>query len=117
MVQNEIVRKQLLVADINSRKISDVKIMEITFPPGQKGAYHKHPCPVLGNIISGRALLQVEGEQEIILETGDAFYEPAETPIVHFDNYSDTEPMRFIAYYLLNGEKELIQMLPEKSLD
>jgi hypothetical protein len=30
----------------------------------------------------------------------------------HFDNASDRAPANFIPYYLLNGQKELIEMLP-----
>jgi hypothetical protein len=30
----------------------------------------------------------------------------------HFDNASNRAPPKFIPYYLLNGQKELIEMLP-----
>lgn len=46
------------------------------------------------------------------LKAGDAFFEPANTKILHFDNASAIEPMTFIAFYLLGkGEDELIRML------
>ncbi|RJP63491.1 MAG: cupin domain-containing protein [Ignavibacteriales bacterium] len=111
---NQIVRNDLLTAELNSRLVSKVSIMEINFPPGQKAAYHKHPCPVVGYVASGKILLQVEGEPEKVLSTGDGFYEPADVPIVHFDNYSDTEPAKFIAFYLVDKEIELIELLPGK---
>ncbi len=114
MAQNQIVRKDLLTAKMESRTISKVNVMEINFPPGQKAAYHKHPCPVVGYIVSGKILLQVEDDSSKVLNSGDAFYEPAETPIVRFDNYSDSEPAKFIAYYLVDKEKELIEILPQK---
>ena len=113
--QNKIIRNELLNTNIGKRTISFVKVVEIEFQPGQKGAYHKHPCPTLGHIVSGSCLIQIEGEPVKILKTGDTFYEPAETPIVHFDNYSDKDPLKFIVYYLLNGEKDLIELLPPKS--
>jgi quercetin dioxygenase-like cupin family protein len=115
MVQNKIERKELLLAPIGSRTISTVDIKEVTMPPGQKGAYHNHPCPVVGHVVSGSILFQLEGDSAKVLKAGEAFYEPAGTPIVHFDNASETEPLKFIAYYLLNGEKELIKLLPVKS--
>lgn len=110
--QNKIVRSEILTAVVGKREISAVKIVEIEFPAGQKAPYHKHPCPIMGQIVSGTCLIQIEGEKPKILHPGDAFYEPAETPIIHFDNYSETEPMKFVAYYLTNGEKELIEILP-----
>ena len=114
MAQNEIKRKELSSIDIGKREISSVKVVEIEFPAGQKAPLHKHPCPVMGTIVEGQCRVQVEGEPAKILKAGEVFFEPAGTPIVHFDNYSETEPMKFIAYYLTNGEDELIEMLHTK---
>jgi hypothetical protein len=61
----------------------------------------------------GTAVLQIEGREPQSLPTGAAFYEPAETVIARFDNASLTEPMKFIAYYLIGGDEPLIEMLPE----
>lgn len=56
-------------------------------------------------------MYQIEGEAVQILSAGSAFYEPADAIIANFGNASDSEPMTFIAYYLLDGEQELIRML------
>ena len=69
---------------------------------------------VVGYIAEGAALFQVEGEELQRLEAGSAFYEPAGSRIARFDNSSETAPMRFLAYYLLNGEQELIEMLADE---
>jgi len=114
MEQTTIKRKELMTADIGSRTVKRVDVKEINFGPGQQAGYHKHPCPVIGHIVSGTALFQVEGDSPQLLRAGDAFFEPTDTPIVHFDNASNSEPMKFIAYYLLNEGTELIQMLPER---
>jgi hypothetical protein len=45
------------------------------------------------------------------LPAGSAFHEPAGTIIAQFDNDSVSEPMTFVAFYLLDGNQELIQML------
>lgn len=115
--QDKIVRKELMTANIGERVIKKVDAREINFQPGQKAGYHKHPCPVVGYIVSGSVSFQVEGDTLKTLKAGDAFFEPANMPIVHFDNTSETEPLRFVAYYLLNKETGLIQMLPSKLKD
>lgn len=115
MAQDKVKRKDLLIVNIRKRVISKVDIKEITLAPAQKAGYHKHPCPVVGHVASGTLLFQVEGEPSKTLKTGDAFFEPANTPIVHFDNASETKPLKFIAYYLVHKETELIQMLPPKN--
>ncbi len=109
--QTTIIRNHLLTAELGNRQVTSVEIKEITLGPGQKAGLHLHPCPVTGYIAKGTAIMQIEGQQEQILNTGSAFYEPADVHIAQFSNYSNTEPMTFIAFYLLNGRQELIKML------
>ena len=109
-----VTRQHLLTADTGVRTLTGIQVHEIYFPPGQKGGLHLHACPVTGYILKGTALVEVEGQEAQILEAGKAFYEPAMTRILHFDNYSDTEPMVFAAFYLMDGDHPLIEMIDEK---
>lgn len=68
----------------------------------------------MGFIANGTALLQIEGQSPLELQAGSAFYEPAETIVLRFDNASSVAPLTFIAYYLLDGKQDLIEMLPDK---
>jgi quercetin dioxygenase-like cupin family protein len=104
-------RKQLLNAVLGNRNVTSADVREIRMEPGQQGGRHLHPCAVLGYIVAGTAIYQVEGEAEQTLPTGSAFYEAADTVIANFGNASDTEAMTFVAFYLLDGEQELIRML------
>jgi quercetin dioxygenase-like cupin family protein len=111
MEQKRIYRKPLLNAKIDGRTVTSVDVRQITFEPNQQTGKHTHPCPVVGYIASGSAVFQIEGQAEQELAEGEAFYEPAEKVILRFDNASATESMTFIAYYLLNGDQELIRIL------
>ncbi len=111
MTQKTIQRKQLLAATLGNRNVSDVDIREINLDPGQQSGRHLHPCSVVGYIVSGNAQMQIEGQPIQPLPTGSAFYEPAGVIIENFGNASETEPMTFIAFYLLDGNQDLIQML------
>ncbi len=112
MIQSTIERQQLITAVLGNRNVSAVDVRRITLAPGQKTGRHLHPCPVVGYIASGTAVLQVEGEQAQTLSAGSAFYEPAEKTIAKFSNGSDEVPLTFVAFYLLNGDQDLITMLP-----
>jgi quercetin dioxygenase-like cupin family protein len=114
MVQKTIFRKSLLAANVPARTVTSVEVREITFEPEQETARHCHPCPVMGFIVEGTAVLQLEGQEPQELPAGSAFYEPADTVIRRFDNASAVAPLKFIGYYLLSGPQELIQMLPQK---
>src|ERR1700748_400204 len=104
-------RKQLLTAVLGNRNVSSIDVREIRLAPGQQAGRHLHPCAVLGYIVEGTATYQIEGEAKQILPAGSAFHAPAGAIIANFGNASDSEPMTFVAFYLLNGDQDLIQML------
>jgi quercetin dioxygenase-like cupin family protein len=111
MGQQTIQRKQLLNAVLGGRNVTSADVREIRLNPGQQSGRHLHPCAVLEYIVSGTAVYQIEGESAQTLPAGSAFYEPADAVIANFGNASDSEPMTFVAFYLLDGEQELIRML------
>jgi quercetin dioxygenase-like cupin family protein len=111
MSQPPIERKELLKTVFKNGVFILADVREIRLQPGQQSGRHLHPCAVLGYIVEGTATYQIEGEAEQILPTGSAFHEPAGAIIANFGNASDSEPMTFVAFYLLNGDQELIQML------
>jgi quercetin dioxygenase-like cupin family protein len=113
MVQQTILRTPLLSAALQNKTVTSVDVREIKFGPGQETGLHKHPCPVFGYIAEGEAVLEIKGQPPQNLPTGAAFHEPANTVILRFDNASAEKPMRFICFYLLEGQQELIEMLPQ----
>jgi len=111
MSTQNITRTPLLKALIGDRKVKAVDIREIRFAPGQRTTRHLHPCTVVGYVAEGAAILEIEGQPAQNLPTGSAFHEPAGTVIADFRNASETEPLTFITFYLLDGDQDLIQML------
>ena len=91
MSQRTIQRKQLLTAVLGDRNVTSADVREIRLDPGQQSGRHVHPCAVLGYIVAGTAVYQVEGETEQVLSAGSAFYEAADTIIANFGNASDTD--------------------------
>jgi len=57
MSSGTIVRKPLLNAAIDGRRVAAVDVREISFEPGQKTGRHLHPCPVLRRSFKSRASL------------------------------------------------------------
>ena len=106
-------RRRLLTAELGTRQVTKVHAQEIRFAPGQKAGLHFHPCPVTGYILKGTAVLEIEGEETQVLPTGSAFYEPAGARVRRFENQSAVEEMIFTAFYLLDGEQNLIEMIKE----
>ena len=92
--------------------IERVQVAPVELAPAQPAGLHVHPCPVVGWVSAGVIRFQVADGPVMTLQAGDAFYEPANVRIPHFDNASETEAAVFIACYLLPpGEDRLIEML------
>jgi quercetin dioxygenase-like cupin family protein len=106
-------RKDLAGPVIEPGKLVErVQLTQIDLAPGVQTGLHLHPGPVVGYVVKGEITFQIEGQPAQVLRAGDAFYEPANTRILHFDNASPTNEARFVAVYLLGQEEqELIRLL------
>jgi quercetin dioxygenase-like cupin family protein len=109
----EIQRKSLLTASLGATApVERVEIQQIDLPPGQTVGLHRHPCPVVGYVVAGAINYQIEGRSNQRLQAGDAFFEPMDARVAHFDNASSSSAATFIAFYLLtDGQHELIEMI------
>ncbi|MBU3066282.1 cupin domain-containing protein [Nocardia sp. NEAU-G5] len=76
-----------------------VEIRRIAIAPGHPAGLHIHNGPVFGNIETGSAIYQIEGEPESVLTPGDVFYEPEGVRIARFDAQEDG--VTFLGYFLL----------------
>lgn len=111
MLKSNVTRKDLKTVVLKNQTVSRIEMKEVIIPPKGKADYHLHPCPVIGHVLSGTLLFQIEGHEPEIIKSGNVFYEPKNQPIKHFDNTSDSENLIFLAYYLLEDNEDLITIL------
>ena len=58
---------------------SDVRVLEVTFEPGARTAWHTHPYGQLLRILSGVGCVQKAGEKKVEVLPGDViWFEPGE---------------------------------------
>jgi len=96
----------------SSKTVSRVEVQRLTLPPGGKSGAHIHAGPVVCYVLSGRIVVQVKGAPPHTFAAGQTIFEPANTPIEHFDNLSATEPAVFVANYLLGADDhKLVRLL------
>jgi quercetin dioxygenase-like cupin family protein len=75
-----------------------VTVTQITLPPGNVGAPHRHPGLVLVYVLEGKVVAKITGSPEATYGPGQMFYEyPGSTHEVS-RNASATIPAKFLAF-------------------
>ncbi|PWN72025.1 cupin domain-containing protein [Chryseobacterium phosphatilyticum] len=87
-----------------------VEMQEIILDANQGAPVHYHPCPVVGIVISGKILFQMDGEDAEILNAGDVFYEPKDRKILCFENVDANNSAKFVATYLKESNEKSIEL-------
>jgi quercetin dioxygenase-like cupin family protein len=82
-------------------------LVEVTYPPGGANAAHRHPCPVVGYVLSGAVRMQVKGREEQVFKAGDTFSESPTDVHAVSANASQDEPARFLAYFVCDRSTPL----------
>ncbi|MCS4300764.1 cupin domain-containing protein [Chryseobacterium sp. BIGb0232] len=108
--ENKIKRRDLQSVIID-QYLHKVEMQEIIFAASQKAPVHYHPCPVIGIVISGKILFQIDGEEARVLKEGDVFYEPKNCRVLHFDNLDSEASVKFVAAYLKESNEKSIELI------
>jgi quercetin dioxygenase-like cupin family protein len=90
---------------------SRVEVREIRILPGQAAGLHVHNCPVVGSVLTGSVIYQIEGGEAVRLGPGDVFHEPEGARIARFD--ATEEGVTFLGYFLLTDGQEAELAFPE----
>jgi quercetin dioxygenase-like cupin family protein len=98
--EQPITRTVLLDAKLAEPVITGrVEIRELRILPGYAAGLHVHNGPVVGSILAGSAVYQIQGQPATVLQPGDVFYEPEGVRIARFD--AGTDGVTFLGYFLL----------------
>jgi quercetin dioxygenase-like cupin family protein len=88
-----------------------IEVRRIRIVPDHPAGVHVHNGPVVGSIVEGSVVFQVEGEPESVLRPGDVFFEPEGARIARFD--AQDAGVTFLAYFLLGPGQEPEISFPE----
>jgi quercetin dioxygenase-like cupin family protein len=104
-----------VLTDVQLPQVKDtghVEIREIRIAPGYAAGLHVHNGPVVGSIVAGSVVYQIEGQPETVLAAGDVFFEPEGERIARFDAREDG--VTFLAYFLLSPGQEAQLTFPDQ---
>jgi quercetin dioxygenase-like cupin family protein len=74
-----------------------VTAVEVRYEAGATSAVHRHPGFVLGYILEGEIVFQLDGGPRRVYRVGDMFYEPPGSVHVVSGSASATRPARMLA--------------------
>jgi quercetin dioxygenase-like cupin family protein len=106
---------RVVLTDVRLRQVKDtghVEIREIRIAPGHAAGLHVHNGPVVGSIVAGSVVYQIEGQPATVLTAGDVFFEPEGERIARFDAREDG--VTFLAYFLLSPGQEAQLTFPDR---
>jgi quercetin dioxygenase-like cupin family protein len=84
-----------------------VHAIEVTYPPGATSTAHRHPCPVVGYMVSGTMRMQVSDQPVAEYKAGDTFVEmPTDVHRMATNPSTDT-PAVFLATFVCDKETPL----------
>ena len=92
-----------------------VRVLEVTYAGGGFSRPHRHPCAVLGYVVEGALRTRVDDTPEAIIRAGEMFYEAPNGVHRVSANASDTEPVRFLAFFLCDNDRPLSVTEPQAS--
>lgn len=81
-----------------------LKVVEVTYGPGESSPPHSHPCPVIGYVIEGSFRTQVKGEAEQVFTAGQSFYEAPNGVHQVSANASKDKPVKFTATFVCESD-------------
>ena len=84
-----------------------VHVIQVTYPPGASSTAHRHPCPIVGYMISGTMRMQVSDQPVAEYKAGDTFFEmPTDVHRMGSNPSADT-PAVFTATFVCDKDTPL----------
>lgn len=93
---------QLLTQDIIGVRGKSVEMLTVEYPPGGSSPSHRHDANVFVYMLHGTMAMQLAGQKEITLGTGQTFYESPTDVHTKSANASQTTPAKFLVVKIVD---------------
>jgi quercetin dioxygenase-like cupin family protein len=103
---------QLLSKDLTDLPGKEGLMITVEYPPGSSDPIHRHNAHGFIYVLEGSVAMQLKGGKEITLTPGQSFYEGPDDVHVVGRNASNSEPARFVVFFV--KEKGAPVLVPVK---
>lgn len=87
-------------------------MVTVEYPPGSVDPVHRHNAHGFIYVLEGSIVMQVKGGKEVTVKPGETFYEGPDDVHTVGRNASQTEPAKFVVFFL--KDKDAPILVPEK---
>jgi len=91
---------QLLSKDLTDLPGKEGLMLTVEYPPGSSDPIHRHNAPGFIYVLEGSIVMQVRDGKETILTPAQTFYEGPDDVHVVGRNASQTEPAKFVVFFV-----------------
>jgi quercetin dioxygenase-like cupin family protein len=90
----------LLTKDLAGSPGQQALMYTVDFPPGYSSPIHRHNAQVFVYMLEGSVVMQVRGQKELTLQSGQSFYENPNDIHTVSRNASSTGPAKFLVFMI-----------------
>jgi quercetin dioxygenase-like cupin family protein len=91
-------------------------LLIVNYAPGQASPPHTHACPVIVYVLEGSVRSKIGDQPQTVYQSGESFYEPPGAVHSISANASDSEPAKFLAFFVCDRKVPLSRDLPQISV-
>lgn len=100
--------RPLLSKDLPECSGKEISMVTVEYAPGGSDPMHRHDAHVFVYVLQGSIVVQLRGEQQVTLTAGQTFYEGPQDMHAVSRNASQTEPAKFLVFFVKNKDAPLL---------
>ena len=101
----------LVTKDLAGLTGKEAVMLTVEYAPGATSTKHRHNANTFVYVLEGSIVMQVEGGKAVTLGPGQTFYESPDDVHVVSKNASDTQPARFLVFFVKDkGASSLVPL-------
>lgn len=95
-----VVVKELVRRDLVGVPGKELRLVEVTYPPGASSPPHQHHAQVTVYVVEGAMKMQAQGGELVTIGPGETFQEGIDDVHAVSANASDRVPAKFVAFII-----------------
>lgn len=102
----------IMTKDLTGLNGKEGMMLMVEYPPGGSSDKHKHNAHTFVYVLEGSIVMQVEGGEAVTLGPGQTFYESPEDIHSVSKNASDSQPAKFLVFFVKEKGAPLLVPAP-----